>query len=154
MTFEIFFQLILSVILGGFLGIERELAGKTAGLRTYALVALGSTLFSIMSKVAFVEYVGITNFDPSRIAAQIVVGVGFIGAGSIIFSRSHVQGLTTAAGMWVSAAIGMAVAYKFYSMAILTTILTLAIFIALWQVEAYLSKKFINKSRKKKDTKL
>ena len=115
---ELLLQLVLAAFLGAIVGVERNLAGKTAGMRTYALVALGSTLFSLMSTAAFAEYVGISSLDPSRVAAQIVVGIGFIGAGMIIFSENRLSGLTTAAGLWVTAAIGMAVAYKFYLIAI------------------------------------
>src|SRR3989344_4948720 len=106
---EIFGQLLLAVFLGAAIGIERELARKTAGMRTFALVAMGAALFSIISKFAFTEFWGVPGFDPSRIASQVVVGIGFLGAGIIIFKESRLQGLTTAAGLWVSAAIGMAV---------------------------------------------
>lgn len=132
---EIFGQLFLAAILGAFLGLEREISRKKAGMRTYALVSMGSALFSILSSEAFRQYLGVTSFDPSRIASQIVVGIGFIGAGLIIFHESGVQGLTTAAGLWVSAAIGMAVGYKFYAVATFTGFLTLFIFVALWFVE-------------------
>ncbi|MBI2591758.1 MAG: MgtC/SapB family protein [Candidatus Brennerbacteria bacterium] len=137
---EIFFQLFLAASLGAFLGVERELARKTAGLRTYALVSMGSALFSIISTIAFKEFVGTTSFDPSRIASQVVVGIGFIGAGLIVFHNSRIQGLTTAAGLWVAAAIGMAVGYKFYAIAVFTAFLTLFIFVVFWIVEHYLKK--------------
>ena len=133
--YQIVGQLILAVILGAFIGLERQLAGKTAGVRTYALVSLGSALFSYMSKYGFVEFWGVPGFDPSRIASQVVVGVGFIGAGLIIFHSERIRGLTTAAGLWVSAAIGMAVGFRLYSVAIFTTILVLVIFIILWIIE-------------------
>ncbi len=133
--YQIAGQLILAVILGAFIGLERQLAGKTAGVRTYALVSLGSALFSYMSKYGFVEFWGVPGFDPSRIASQVVVGVGFIGAGLIIFHSERIRGLTTAAGLWVSAAIGMAVGFRLYSVAIFTTILVLVIFIILWIIE-------------------
>lgn len=135
------FQLFLAAVLGTVVGIERELAGKTAGMRTYALVSLGSALFSLMSVLAFKEFIGSTGFDPSRVASQIVVGVGFIGAGVIIFNKERVQGITTAAGLWVAAAIGMAVAYKFYVVAVFATLLTLFIFVIWWHIERYLEKK-------------
>ena len=131
---EIFGQLALATVLGALIGLERELARKTAGMRTFALVALGSALFTIISLVAFEGFRG-TSFDPSRIASQIVVGIGFIGGGSIIFSQSRVKGLTTAAGLWVSAAIGMAVAYKFYAIAIFTTLLTIFVLVFMWFIE-------------------
>ncbi len=133
--YQIALQLILAVFLGALIGLERQLAGKTAGVRTYALVSLGSALFSYMSKYGFVEFWGVPGFDPSRIASQIVVGVGFIGAGLIVFHSERVKGLTTAAGLWVSAAIGMAVGFRLYSIAIFATILTLVIFIILWIFE-------------------
>lgn len=134
-------QLILAVILGAFIGLERQLAGKTAGVRTYALVSLGSALFSYMSKYGFMEFWGVSGFDPSRIASQVVVGVGFIGAGLIIFHSEQVRGLTTAAGLWVSAAIGMAVGFRLYPIAIFTTILVLVIFIILWIIEQKVMKR-------------
>ena len=132
---EVFFQLFLAVILGALIGLERQMAGKTAGVRTYALVALGSALFSYISKFGFVEFWGVPGFDPSRIASQIVVGVGFIGAGLIIFQSERVRGLTTAAGLWVSAAIGMAIGFRLYRIGIFTTVLTLAVFVILWIFE-------------------
>lgn len=128
-------QLALAVILGALIGLERQLAGKTAGVRTYALVSLGSALFSFISKYGFLEFWGVSGFDPSRIASQVVVGVGFIGAGLIVFHSERVRGLTTAAGLWVSAAIGMAVGFRLYSVAIFTTILVLLVFIVLWIIE-------------------
>lgn len=144
---EIYLQLILSVILGASLGVERQMAGKVAGVRTYALVSLGATLFSLMSKYAFPEFWGVAGFDPSRIASQVVVGIGFLGAGLIVFHESRVHGLTTAAGLWVAAAIGMAVAYRLYEMAIFSTILTLVIFVVLW----YFENKFVKKIARRTD---
>src|SRR3989304_1086875 len=105
---EIFWQLTLAVLLGAAIGLERQLARKTAGMRTFALVSVGAALFSIISKYAFREFWGLPGFDPSRIASQVVVGIGFLGAGLIILRQDKIQGLTTAAGLWVSAAIGMA----------------------------------------------
>src|SRR3989338_8734060 len=105
-------------------------------MRTFALVALGSCLFSVISKLAFKEFWGVPGFDPSRIASQVVVGIGFIGAGVIMFQQANVRGLTTAAGLWVSAAIGMAVGYKLYAIAVFTALLTLLILILLWLFES------------------
>ncbi|MEK9186638.1 MAG: MgtC/SapB family protein, partial [Patescibacteria group bacterium] len=122
---EIFGQLLLATLLGSLIGLERKLARKGAGIRTFALVSLGACLFSLISILMGKSFSSIGSFDPSRIASQVVVGLGFIGAGMIIFEKSRgVRGLTTAAGMWVSGAIGMAVAFKFYSLAIFATILT------------------------------
>ena len=138
---EIFGQLLLAVILGSLIGLERELARKKAGMRTFALVALGSCLFSIISKLAFKEFWGVPGFDPSRIASQIVVGIGFIGAGSIIFYQSNVRGLTTAAGLWVSAAIGMAIGFKLYATGIFAAMLTILVLVLLWVFEVKVVKK-------------
>lgn len=136
---EILGQLGLATFLGAAIGIERELARKTAGMRTFALVAMGSALFTIISQIAFSNFVG-TSYDPSRIASQVVVGIGFIGAGSIIFNQSRVRGLTTAAGLWVSAAIGMAVAYKMYAISVMATLITIFILVFLWIIEHKLIK--------------
>ena len=138
---EIIWQLILAACLGGFIGLERFLARRVAGMRTYALVSLGAALFSILSKNAFQEFWGLPSFDPSRIASQIVVGIGFIGAGVIIFHKSKLQGLTTAAGLWVAAAIGMSVGYKLYEIAFFTTLLVILILTGLWHIEDKLRKK-------------
>lgn len=148
---EMFGQLILATILGAFIGLERELARKLAGVRTFALVALGSALFSIISKYAFEDFWGVPGFDPSRIASQVVVGIGFIGAGIIIFKESKVEGLTTAAGLWVSAAIGMSVGFKLYDIAIFTTILTLSVLLLFWFIEKKLVSKvsYMKRSGKK-----
>lgn len=139
---EVIWQLILAAFLGGLIGLERFLAHKVAGMRTYALVSLGAALFSIISKTAFREFWGVPSFDPSRIASQIVVGIGFLGAGIIIFHKSKLQGLTTAAGLWVAAGIGMSVGYKLYGIAIFTTLLVILILTAFWHLEKKLGKKF------------
>lgn len=147
---EFFFQLALAGLLGALVGIERELAGKTAGMRTFALVSLGSALFSIISLHALDAnvYVQQINFDPTRIAAQIVTGVGFIGAGLIIFNQSKLRGVTTAAGLWLAAAIGMAVGFRFYMVAIFTSFIALFIFVFLWQVEErFLKKRLLRKAK-------
>ena len=143
---EMFSQLALALLLGTLMGVEIELAKKKAGMRTFGLVSLGSCLFSLISLNALkfiggAAAVGALNFDPTRIAAQIVVGIGFLGAGIIIFDSSKLRGVTTAAGLWVAAAIGMAVGYKFYAVAAFTTILVLIVFVALWVVEEKLVQK-------------
>lgn len=135
-TVVMFGQLLLAVFLGMLLGTERSvIADKQAGTRTYALVALGACLFSLISIKVTTEYLGLVTFDPMRVAAGIITGVGFLGAGMIIFREDKLQGLTTAAGLWVAAGIGIAVAYSFYAVAILATLLTLVTFTALWFVE-------------------
>jgi putative Mg2+ transporter-C (MgtC) family protein len=120
----------LAMFLGGILGWQRERAGKSAGPRTYGLVAAGSCLFTIMSLYAFGNEFG-------RIAANIVTGIGFLGAGMILHKDSKVEGLTTAAGMWIVAAIGMAVGVGYYFLAIFSTII---IFIALFYNDDHLQK--------------
>lgn len=145
---ELALQLGLAVLLGAVIGLERELARKTAGMRTYALVALGSAVFTIISGhlMDSGELIGVINYDPSRIAAQIITGIGFIGAGMIIFNQSKLQGITTAAGIWVTAAIGMAVGFKFYTMAVTATVLALFIFVFLWLLEDWIVKKFASEA--------
>lgn len=140
---EIFWQLVLAVLLGGLLGLEREYSKKEAGLRTFALVSLGAAFFTIISfeALGLFSAQGNTGFDPARIIGQIVLGIGFIGAGSIIHRESHVEGLTTAAGLWVAAAIGAAVGVKLYIPAIFVTILALVVMVLLIPIE----KKFIKK---------
>lgn len=123
---EIISQLILAVILGAVIGFERTIVGKAAGLRTYALVTLGSTVFTILSRIAFQDGSGAV-IDPTRIAAQIVTGIGFIGAGLIVLKEQKLQGLTTAAGLWTAAAVGMAVGAKFYFTATASTLLIILV---------------------------
>ena len=113
-------RLALAAALGMVIGLERTYRAKTAGIRTHFLVALGSALFMIVSRYGF-EGTG----DPSRVAAQIVSGIGFLGAGTIIMQKHVVHGLTTAAGMWVAAGIGMASAAGLYLVAVISTVLAL-----------------------------
>lgn len=128
-TLQIFFQILLAAALGMAIGAEREHRHKSAGLRTYTLVAVGSTLFTILS--SGIVPVGTPAYDPGRIASQIVVGIGFLGAGMIIFRENKVEGLTTAASMWVTAAIGMAVGFGFYFVAIFVALLVMAVLLVL-----------------------
>ena len=136
-TLDIIIKLFLAVIFGGIVGTERVFARKTAGIRTYALVSMGAALFVIISQVVSSYYLsqGITNFDMLRVAAQIVVGIGFLGAGLIIFRGSRITGLTTASGLWVSAGIGMAVGFGLYALALIAAFFTLFIFVILWLIE-------------------
>ena len=108
-------------MLGGIVGIEREFRSKDAGFRTHFLVALGSALFCIVSQYGF----GIDLKDSSRVAAQVVSGIGFLGAGTIIFQKNMVRGLTTAAGLWVTAAIGLACGTGMYAAAAIATVMIL-----------------------------
>lgn len=117
-------RLAVAGMLGTLIGLEREYRAKEAGMRTHFLVALGSCLIMIVSQYGF----GDNYADASRVAAQIVSGIGFLGAGIIIFRKEAVQGLTTAAGLWVSAGIGMAVGGGMYILGVASTVLTLICF--------------------------
>ena len=121
-------QLLLSFMLGSILGLEREHLGKAAGTRTFALVAVGSTLFTAISIYGFSEFSVPGSVDVSRIAASIVTGIGFLGMGLIVHNGVRVSGLTTAAGLWVAAAIGMAIGVQLYIVAVVTTVFTFFIF--------------------------
>lgn len=120
--YEIALRLILACICGGLVGIEREKTDKPAGFRTHILVTLGATLMTIISMYGFSSFANV-NKDPSRIAAQIVTGVGFLGAGTIMREGFSVRGLTTAASIWLVAGIGMAVGTGMYFSAIVSTLL-------------------------------
>lgn len=134
--FQIILQLILAAFLGSLVGLEREYQKKEAGLRTYSLVALGSAFFIIISYESLKLFGSqTTDFDPTRIIGQIVLGVGFLCAGLIIFRGFHVEGLTTATGLWVTAAIGAAVGVKLYGLALIVTFLSILILAGLRLIE-------------------
>jgi putative Mg2+ transporter-C (MgtC) family protein len=126
---ESLLRLALAAALGGVIGVERELREREAGLRTHLLVALGSALFTIVSAYGFRAFLAsgqdVIRADPTRIAAQIVTGIGFLGAGAIIRQGLSVRGLTTAATLWVVAAVGLAAGAGYYSAAVMTTALVL-----------------------------
>lgn len=130
LTLEMVFKIILATFLGLMLGAEREHRHKSAGLRTYTLVAVGSALFTIMS-LNVLEGAENSAYDPGRIASQIVVGIGFLGAGLIIQRENRIEGLTTAAGLWTTAAVSMAVGFGFYFLAIFSTLLILGVLIVI-----------------------
>lgn len=119
--FDTTLRLLIALLLGGAIGIEREFRAKDAGFRTHFLVSLGSALFCIVSQYGF----GAEVKDASRVAAQVVSGIGFLGAGTIIFQKNVIRGLTTAAGLWVTAAIGLACGTGMYAEAAVGTILIL-----------------------------
>lgn len=120
MEIEIVLKILLAAMLGGIIGLERELSHKEAGLRTNILIAVGSALITVLS---FRIAAGAAGSDPARLAAQIVSGIGFLGAGAIIQARFAVHGLTTAATIWTVAAIGIAVGSGFYLLAFVVTLL-------------------------------
>ncbi len=132
---DLFLKLLLAILLGSLVGLERTIARKRAGMRTYALVGMGSCLFILVAEQMRPLFLAYPGFNPILMASQIVVGIGFIGAGLIIFQRHTLQGLTSAAGLWVTAGIGIAVGYGLYFLAILAAILTLVVFTVFWWVE-------------------
>lgn len=139
---ELSTRIIVAVVLGGIVGFERELGDHAAGFRTHILVCLGSALIVLLSIYGFSEFASEPNvrLDPSRLAAQVVSGIGFLGAGTIMRTGSSVSGLTTAASLWVVAAIGLAVGAGFYYGAILVTVAVLISLFLLNKVE----KRFLN----------
>ena len=137
MFVRIVIQLVIASALGFAIGLEREHRRKAAGMRTFALVSLGAALFTIISVDGFRTLAPESTYDPSRIAANIVVGIGFLGAGLIFLQGNNVQGLTTAAALWVTAAIGMAVGMQMYSIAFVVALLTLCIMWLFRFIEAY-----------------
>jgi len=130
-----YLQLIIAMILGVILGLERTFAGKTAGMRTYGLVSMGSCLLIVSSVIINKQFIGLTNFDPMRLAAGIITGIGFLGAGLIIFKENKLEGLTTAAGIWVASGIGIAIGFKLFAISIFATFLALFMFTVLWFFE-------------------
>ncbi len=144
---QVILQLVVAVVLGGIIGLEREFKKKEAGLQTYSLVTLGSCLFTIISFELFNFFIGKAgvSFDPSRIIQAVAIGIGFIGAGVIIYRGTHTEGITTAAGLWCSAAIGVAVGMKLYFLALLTILLATVILFAFGELE----RKFLKKKKKK-----
>ena len=120
---ELFLRLVLSCVLGGIIGYERQSRRKSAGLRTNVLVCLGSCLIMVMSIALYQDVEGKTNADPARLAAQVVSGIGFLGAGAIMKEGLSVTGLTTAACLWVVAGVGLAVGAGFYAGALISTAL-------------------------------
>ncbi len=126
---DLLLRIALAGLLGGVIGIERQLRAKEAGLRTHILVGIGSALFMIISKYGFGDILPESHvaLDPSRIAAQVVSGMGFLGAGTIIIQKQIVKGLTTAAGMWVTAAIGLVIGSGLYEIGLYGAFLTLVV---------------------------
>ncbi len=135
-TLVMFAKLLLAILLGGIVGTERAvLAKQPAGTRTFGLVALAACLFILISNYVDSSYIGVTGILPLQLAAGVVTGIGFIGAGLIIFRGDTVHGVTTAAGLWIVTAIGIAVGFGMYAVAIFTTILTLLMFTGMWYIE-------------------
>lgn len=132
---DIFLRLFLSVLLGGIIGIERESVNRPAGFRTHVLVCTGSTLTMLVSIYMFEKYRLLTTMDPARIAAQVVSGIGFLGAGTILRVGPTVKGLTTAASLWTVGSIGLAIGCGFYLAAVVATLLTFITLMSLSRIE-------------------
>jgi putative Mg2+ transporter-C (MgtC) family protein len=134
-----------ALVLGGLIGIERQIAGRAAGFRTMSIVSAGAALIMLLSLYVFeqMKAQGAVS-DPSRIAAQVVSGIGFLGAGVIIRSGISIVGITTAATLWVCAAIGLAVGAGYYKGAVITTVLVIIVLFVFRRFEKFLNKK-INK---------
>ncbi|MBU1121108.1 MAG: MgtC/SapB family protein [Candidatus Omnitrophota bacterium] len=138
--FNTIFRLLLAFVLGSVIGFEREKKGRDAGLRTHILVCVGSALIMLVSIYVYELYKGVAALDPARIAAGVVTGIGFLGAGAIIRSSEGNRGLTSAASVWVSAAIGLAVGCGYLSAAVATTIIVFFTLSLLKKAEARLDK--------------
>jgi putative Mg2+ transporter-C (MgtC) family protein len=143
-----FWQLTLAAVLGGIVGLERELTGHAAGLRTNILVATSSCLFTILSIKGF-PLVGNAQ-DTARVAAQVVTGVGFLGAGAVIQTKRDVHGLTTAATIWMVAAVGMSAATDLYMLGVVTTLLTTGVLFVLAPMSARLADRAEARQRRKR----
>lgn len=144
LDFDMIDKLLIAALLGGIVGFERERSGKVAGLRTHSLVSLGAALLSLISIRIFEVYPSVNGefgFD-YHLIANIVVGIGFIGAGTILRRENKVEGTTTAASLWVVAAIGIATGLGLYSEAITTTVIAYIILAGLWLFEKYFTREF------------
>lgn len=138
-TISSVYKLLLSMALGAVVGYERRRKGQTAGVRTFSLIAMGATLAMLLSIYVPQEYMGLKNGDPGRIAAQVISGIGFLGAGAIIQMKGSVRGLTTAAGIWMIAIIGMAVGVGMYWLSVIACALILFILVQLERIEKRVS---------------
>ena len=139
------FRLVISMLLGMVIGAERKRKGQTAGIRTFALISMGACLAMLLSIYVPQEYLGLKNGDPGRIAAQVITGIGFLGGGAMIQMRGTVRGLTTAAGIWITAIIGMAVGIGMYLVSFSATCLVLLTLIVF---EQYSKRKKIGQDSK------
>ncbi|MDB5225447.1 MAG: MgtC family transporter [Candidatus Adlerbacteria bacterium] len=132
---EVIVRLVVAAVLGACMGLERSLAGKHAGMRTYALVSLGSALFTVIGVVASYQLSSFAGINPLQIAGSIVIGIGFIGSGlAMSKGDTHVE-LTTAAGIWLMAAVGMTAGFGYFGVALAATVLGILIFSLLLRIE-------------------
>lgn len=138
---EVIIKLILAVIVGGFTGYEREKSNQFAGFRTHILVAIGSCITSIIALELFTKYSSISTMDPARLPAQVLSGIGFLGAGAILKNSNGIRGLTTAAGIWTTACIGIAIGYGQYAAGIVAWLLVMATLYILKNFDKVISKR-------------
>jgi putative Mg2+ transporter-C (MgtC) family protein len=142
---ETILRLVLAAVLGGFIGLEREIHGRPAGFRTHLLVSLGSCVFTVVS-IYFYKIYGVTgtrglvSIDPGRVAAQVVTGIGFLGAGAILREKASIRGLTTAACLWVASAIGVACGVGLFAISAVVTVTAIASLLMLKKVEGVLNR--------------
>lgn len=139
-TVEIITRIAVALGLGTALGLERTLAGKTAGMRTYGMISIGSSLFVIISETIMLSLKNPLAASPVMIPAAIISGIGFIGSGLIILHSNKITGLTTAAGLWMAAGVGMASGFGLFNIAIISTIAALVVFTVMWFLEESLKK--------------
>ncbi len=139
---EVITRLVVAAVLGACMGLERSLAGKHAGMRTYALVSLGSCLFTVAGLVASYQLTNFASVNPLQIAASIVIGIGFIGSGLAVFRGEQPSELTTATGIWLVAAVGMTAGFGYFAVALAATVLGLLIFTVLLKFENVLRRRF------------
>jgi len=141
-TMDLIIRIAVAIGLGTVIGLERTLAGKTAGMRTYAMVSLGSSVFVLISEIIIYPLNNPLIASPLVIPAAIITGIGFIGAGLVFFqSQEHKQiGITTAAGLWVSAGVGISSGFGLFDLALISTIAALLVFTLMWFVEHFLKK--------------
>lgn len=135
-------SLVFAAILGALLGLERSIAGKHAGMRTYALVSLGSCLFVAVGSIASYQMAMFTGINPLQIASNVVVGIGFIGAGLAVFRGDHPVELTTASGLWVAAGVGMACGFGLFTIAFAATVIAIIVFSVFLKIENAIRKRF------------
>ncbi len=140
-TMNVLLRIILACVLGGLIGMERESVNRPAGFRTHILVCVGSTIVMLVGLYLVDEYKYVTNVDPGRLGAQVISGIGFLGAGTILREGLTVKGLTTAASLWTTACIGLATGSGFIIVAVFSSFLVLAILLFFSKFEQYVSRK-------------
>lgn len=138
---EVIIKLLLAVMVGGFTGYEREKSNQFAGFRTHILVSIGSCISSIIALELFTQYSGISTMDPARLPSQVLSGIGFLGAGAILKNSNEIRGLTTAAGIWTTACIGIAIGYGQYVLGISAWLLVMATLYAMKNINKVIARK-------------